>query len=82
MEMTSTQIVRSLRANENTRMTAEEMRPVLAMADFVKFAKVRPMPEDNVKSYNTAVNFLEQTKPVPVPEEEQDAKDSDAKKTK
>jgi len=67
MEMTSTQIVRSLRANEKTRMTAEDMRPVLAMADFVKFAKVRPMPEDNTKSYNTAVNFLEQTKPLPEP---------------
>lgn len=80
MEMTSTQIVRSLRANEHTRMTAEEMRPVLAMADFVKFAKVRPMPEDNVKSYNTAVNFLEQTKPAPEPEEPA-AADGEAAKT-
>lgn len=71
MEMTTTQIVKALRSNQETRMTAEQMKPVLDIADFVKFAKVRPMPEDNVKSFSTAVNFVEQTKPAPepVPEE-------------
>lgn len=68
MEMTSTQIVRSLRNNPETRMTADEMRAVLSIADFVKFAKVRPLPDDNVKAFNRAASFVEQTKPAPEPE--------------
>ncbi len=73
MEMTTTQIVKALRGNQETRMTAEQMKPVLDIADFVKFAKVRPMPEDNAKSFATAVDFIEQTKPAPEPEKEDDS---------
>ena len=42
------------------------------MADFVKFAKVRPLPEDNVKAYDNALRFVEETKPLPVEEENTD----------
>ncbi len=70
MEMTSTQIVRALRNNPDTRMTADQVRSILAIADFVKFAKVRPLPDDNVKAYNRALDFVEQTKPAPEPEEQ------------
>ena len=70
MEMTSTQIVRALRSNPETRMTADEMRGVLSVADFVKFAKVRPLPDDNVKAFNRAQNFVDSTKPVEIPAEE------------
>lgn len=70
MEMTSTQIVKALRANAETRMTADQMRAVLSMADFVKFAKVRPMPDDNARSFAKAQEFVEQTKPQPEPEPE------------
>lgn len=68
MEMTSTQIVKALRSNPETRTTADEMRAVLSMADFVKFAKVRPLPDDNIRAYNRARDFVEQTKPAPEPE--------------
>lgn len=68
MEMTSSQIVKALRSNPETRMTADEMRAVLSIADFVKFAKVRPLPDDNIKAFNRAQDFVEQTKPVPQPE--------------
>ncbi len=70
MEMTSTQIVKALRANPATRMTADEMRAVLSIADFVKFAKVRPLPDDNIKAFARATSFVEQTKPAPEPEPE------------
>lgn len=70
MEMTSTQIVKALRANPETRLTADQMRAVLSTADFVKFAKVRPLPDDNVKAFNRAQDFVEQTKPAPEPEAE------------
>jgi hypothetical protein len=50
------------------------------MADFVKFAKVRPMPDDNQKAYNGAVKFIEDTKPVEVTPEADD-KNSSTDKT-
>lgn len=65
MEMTSSQIVRSLRANPDTRMTADRMRSILSIADFVKFAKVRPLPDDNIKAFTRAREFVEETKPAP-----------------
>lgn len=68
MEMTSSQIVKALRSNPKTRMSADEIKLVLAIADFVKFAKVRPLPDDNVKAYTRALDFVEQTKPEPEPE--------------
>ncbi len=71
MEMTSSQIVKALRANPATRMTADEMRQVLSIADFVKFAKVRPLADDNIKALARATSFVEQTKPAPEPEPEE-----------
>ncbi len=68
MEMTSTQIVKALRANPATKMSADQMRSVLSMADFVKFAKVRPMPDDNTRAMTRALDFVEETKPAPEPE--------------
>lgn len=83
MEMTSTQIVRALRSNPATRMSADQMRSVLSMADFVKFAKVRPLPDDNVRAMTRAMDFVEETKPVPEPEPETpDSQDTKTKDTK
>lgn len=72
MEMTSTQIRRMLNANEETRLSKENMERVLETADFVKFAKVRPLPDDNVKAFNSAMQFVEDTKPRPVVAETDD----------
>ncbi len=69
MEMTSTQIRHVLDNNEETRLSKENMNRVLETADFVKFAKVRPIPDDNVKAFNSAIQFVEDTKPQPEPEE-------------
>lgn len=68
LEMTSTQILKALRDNPDTRLSKKYMDQVLEVADFVKFAKVRPLPADNVKTYDNAVSFVEDTKPVPEPE--------------
>lgn len=78
MEMTSTQILHSLEHNEETRLPRRYMHRVLEIADFVKFAKVRPLPDDNVQAFNSAMQFVQDTKPVPPSEnpEEEDA-DSD-----
>lgn len=64
MEMTSTQIMHHLQSNDDTKTSAPVMKQILEMADFVKFAKVRPLPDDNQKAFNNAVTFVENTKPV------------------
>lgn len=64
MEMTSTQIIATLSHNEETRPGSPLVKEVLNVADFVKFAKVRPLPDDNIKSFNSAKKFVEDTKPV------------------
>ena len=63
MEMTSTQIVETLRRNEETKAVNQQLRDILEMADFVKFAKLRPLPDDNVQVMRYAENFVEETKP-------------------
>lgn len=69
MEMSSTDILRALRANPETKGNADTVRDVLSMADFVKFAKVRPLPDDNIRAFNRSVAFVQDTKPAPVVEE-------------
>lgn len=67
MEMTSQQIIRTLNEKEETRMSNARMRRILEIADYVKFAKVRPMPDDNHRALADAIQFVEETKPVEVP---------------
>lgn len=67
MEMPTTEILRRLRQNQETRLTAEQIQQVLSLADFVKFAAVRPPQEDSQKTYNTVYSFVEDTKPAPEP---------------
>ncbi|MDE6048274.1 MAG: cell wall anchor protein [Paramuribaculum sp.] len=68
MEMTSSQILRSLNSNEETRVPKKYMSAILETADFVKFAKVRPLPDDNTAAFRSALQFVEDTKPTPEPE--------------
>lgn len=70
MEMTSTQILKALSANEETRLPHKYMQRVVEIADYVKFAKVRPLPDDNVRSFQNAMQFVEDTRPVIIPENE------------
>ena len=76
MEMTSTQILKALHSNEETRMPQRHMKRIVDIADYVKFAKVRPVPDDNVRAFIDARNFIEETRPVVQPEE--DGKDANA----
>lgn len=64
MEMTSSQILKALSANDETRMSNKYMQRVVEIADYVKFAKVRPLPDDNVRSFQNAMQFVEETRPV------------------
>ncbi|MDE6334368.1 MAG: hypothetical protein K2L77_06945 [Muribaculaceae bacterium] len=70
MEMSSTQILATLRKNQETRDNQPRIKQILEIADFVKFANIRPMPDDNIKTFNNVVGFVEDTKPRPEPETE------------
>ena len=80
MEMTSPQILQSLQANEETRDSHQMMEKILEIADFVKFAKVRPLPEDNMIAMESAVRFVEETKPVEQPDPEDQTKKNNTNK--
>lgn len=73
MEMTSSQIRGALYSNPATRLPKKYMDQVLEIADFVKFAKVRPLPDDNVNAFESAMTFVEDTKPQPVVVENADS---------
>lgn len=71
MEMTSQEILRALSDNQETRWSRAQIEQVLSMADFVKFAKMRPLPDDNIKTFRTVYDFVEATKPVEKPAEDE-----------
>lgn len=78
MEMTSREIMDHL-YNSDVKDKRDYVRQILSVADFVKFAKVRPLPADNIAAYDNAVRFIEETKPVPVTETEDNKDNSGVK---
>lgn len=77
MEMTTGQIMDKLAEDSSMRESRQMMRQVLDMADFVKFAMARPLPDDNVKAFDNAVAFVEATKPVDKPAADNEEDDSE-----
>lgn len=63
LEMTSRQIMQTLADNDRVKDKRAYVRQILDIADFVKFAKIRPLPADNIAAYDNAVKFVEETKP-------------------
>lgn len=68
VEMTTAQILEMLRDKEETKAVNSMLNGILELADFVKFANMRPSPDDNETAFQRALNFVNQTKPVEVPE--------------
>jgi len=64
VEMTSTQIIDTLKKHEETRAVNEQLEMILEVADFVKFANASPLADDNEVAWQRAVNFVEATRPV------------------
>lgn len=67
MEMTSSQILAALQRNKDTKEVNKYLNEILSMADFVKFAKMRPLPDDNERVMRQAFDFVELTRPQPEP---------------
>ena len=74
VEMTSSQIIDTLKKNEETRAVNEQLEMILEIADIVKFANARPLADDNEVAYQRAVNFVEATRPVEQPETREEVK--------
>lgn len=75
MEMTTDQVNRALRRDREAAGNKDYVERVLSMADFVKFAKMRPLPDDSIGAFEDALHFVEATRP-----EEPDPKVRDAGK--
>ena len=64
VEMTSSQIIDTLKKNEETKAVNEQLEMILEIADIVKFANARPLADDNEVAFQRAINFVEATRPV------------------
>ena len=63
MEMTSGEILDTLQNKEEVHPVFDKLKQILSLSDFVKFAKVHPLPDENDLSISNAYSFVEETKP-------------------
>ena len=80
MEMTSSQLLNLLN-QDDAKNAKDELRTILETADFVKFAKMRPLADENEESFRLSMEFLNKTKPVVV-ETPEESKEKDVKEKK
>ncbi|MDE6831318.1 MAG: hypothetical protein K2J07_01105, partial [Muribaculaceae bacterium] len=57
-------------SDERLKQYAGELQRLLELADFVKFAKMQPKPEVNVKAYDATDEFIENTRPAEIAEDD------------
>lgn len=67
MEMTSGEILDFIRSQNEARSVYDNLRQILQLADFVKFAKWNPLPDENDLTLVNAYLFVDQTKPLELP---------------
>lgn len=78
MEMTSDQILYLIQMHNDAESVHTNLSQILQLSDFVKFAKLHPLPDENELSLMNAYLFVNQTKPSEaLPTEEKD-KEKDA----
>ncbi len=81
MEETSHDIIREMKAHLSERDGAmRNLVQILQTADLVKFAKSKPLPNENDLCMMNAILFVEQTRPVEVTSLEEKRKDEEMTK--
>ncbi|MBD5214005.1 MAG: hypothetical protein HDS75_04185 [Bacteroidales bacterium] len=70
LEMTSSQLLKHLAEIPEIAAELPNVKAVLDTADFVKFAKMQPKPEVNVKAYDATDEFIENTRPAEIAEDD------------
>jgi hypothetical protein len=63
MEATSEEIMNEVYKLDVSMDAGAKLRQILSLADFVKFAKMNPAPDQNTKSIQDALTFVDMTKP-------------------
>ena len=79
MEMTSDEIIDAMRGVELPQKSAMDLSDILREADLVKFAKAVPEADENEAAFRAAWDFVEQTKPVEIIEDDEDEPQQDGK---
>lgn len=67
MEMTSGEILDAIRKDTDAKSVYDSLKQIMELSDFVKFAKMNPLPDENERSLMNAYLFVSQTKVVEVP---------------
>lgn len=67
MEMTSGEILDAINKNTEAESVYNNLSQILSLSDFVKFAKLVPLPDENDLSLMNAYLFVNQTKVVEKP---------------
>jgi hypothetical protein len=80
LEMTSGEILDEMKDSGEANVSYNNLKQILVLADFVKFAKYNPPPEENELSLTNAYLFVNETKKEELPAEETE-KDDSADKT-
>jgi hypothetical protein len=78
MEMTSNEILSIIRRENEADSVYENLKQILQLADFVKFAKMNPLPDENDLSMMNAYLFVNQTKQEELVVAEIKAEEADA----
>jgi len=72
MEMTSDEILTDIKKFSGADIAYENLKQILILADFVKFAKYNSLPDENELSMMNAYLFVNDTKQEEVPEEKKE----------
>jgi hypothetical protein len=74
MEMTSVEILELIRQEYyDTRSVYDTLKQILQLADYVKFAKLHPLPDENSLSLANSYLFVNQTMQVELPKPSENA---------
>ena len=80
MEMTSGEILADIKEHDETKSVYDNLKQILILADFVKFAKYRSLPDENESSMSNAYLFVDKTKPEELPEEKKEQSETNKEK--
>ena len=82
MEKTSEEILAIIERESDERTVYDTLRQVLRLSDYVKFAKLHPLPDENDESMRNAYLFVNQTKRAEAPQPDGTATETVTKEDK
>ena len=82
MEKTSEEILAIIERETDEHTVYDTLRQVLRLSDYVKFAKLHPLPDENDESMRNAYLFVNQTKRTEAPQPDEPAAETVTKEDK